>query len=302
MRSKMKHSALPKAFLLSCLAVTISACSGGGGNGGGNSASPEPVQPVAQKPSEVKPTPTTKPTNATHNPAENPQTPSFIAFDIKAMPPGEVNNEDVGFGKVTGYNNQYSFSGAFKEHEPLGSIVVDNVKLQLARGLSGVGGLQGKAIATAFESAWNAALKNPNREIFYFGAETPATKMENLKGTATYKGVATRYDNVTGDLQNIGSSTLNADFDNKKISGELDISGIWRRNISLKEAEIKGNAFEGQAIAGENHILRTVEGKYEGKFFGPNAEEVAGKATFEGEAIIGNGLRDLDTSFSGKKQ
>ena len=119
-------------------------------------------------------------------------------------------------------------------------------------------------------------------------------------GIATYRGNASRYDNVSGNVTNIGTSTLYADFGRKKISGELAINGI-RRDISLKEADIRGNGFAGKATAGEDNILfRTVEGRYEGKFYGPKAEEVAGKATFQGQAIVGQ-LESLNTSFSAER-
>lgn len=39
----------------------------------------------------------------------------------------------------------------------------------------------------------------------------------------------------------------------------------------------------------------TRKGEYEGKFYGPRAEEVAGKATFSEE------LKDLNTSFSAEQ-
>lgn len=241
---------------------------------------------------------TTSPGTTVDKPSNDDAKDKFV--ELRQLPIGEIKNEDVGFGKITGYNNHYSFNGAYKEHESVGEIVVDNVKLSITKKLK-MAGLSGAALASSLESAWNTAVKNPHREIFYFGDETSARKIAQLKGQALYQGVATRYDNLSGDVQNIGKSTLNADFDNKKISGELAINGLLRRNISLKEADIQGNGFTGKAIAGENHIIRSVEGRYEGKFFGPNAEEVAGKATFTGEAIIGNGLRDLDTSFSAEK-
>ena len=99
---------------------------------------------------------------------------------------------------------------------------------------------------------------------------------------------------MTAQVKNIGTTELIADFENKKIKGELKIDGL-RRNISLKEADIQGNGFKGEAVAGENHILMTRKGEYEGKFYGPRAEEVAGKATFSEE------LKDLNTSFSAEQ-
>lgn len=256
-----------------CSLIVLTACSGGGSDGG-NSSNATPTTPVNNQPS---------------------------LTELKKLPLGEV-KEDVKFGKVAGYNNRYSFHGAWVEHEGVGEIIVDQAKLQLANTFSSIGGLQGMAMSKAFEAAWNSFLKNPERGIFYFGDETPTSVVNNLKGKATYRGNATRYDNVSGTVKNIGTSSLEADFDRKKIKGHIDVDGLWRRDISLKETSIVGHQFNGKAVAGEGHLLRNVEGVYEGKFFGPNANEVAGKATFTGEAIIGNDLRDLDTSFSAEKQ
>lgn len=74
------------------------------------------------------------------------------------------------------------------------------------------------------------------------------------------------------------------------------MDGVLRRNLSLKETDIVGNGFSGKATAGENYILLpTRYGTYEGKFYGPNAEEVAGKVTFA------EAQKDLNTSFSAEK-
>lgn len=163
-----------------------------------------------------------------------------------------------------------------------------------------LGGLHGAILSQTVNSLFNAAEKRTNN-VFYFGSETAEDKIASLKGKATYVGYATRYDNISKDLGNVGKATLTADFDTKKIQGELAMNGL-RRNISLKETDIKGNGFTGRAVAGENSLFTTREGTYEGKFYGPNAEEVAGKAEFKGkDAVIGR-LSDLDTSFSGKKQ
>lgn len=262
---------LNKITVTLCSMLALTACGGGSGKG----EHPTPSIPVNNQPS---------------------------LTELKQLPLGEVKGEDFKFGKVAGYNNHYSFHGAFQEYEGAEEIIVDQAKMTLAKSFTDIGGLHGYALASAVEAAWNAMLKNPERNIFYFGSETSPSVIKNLRGKATYKGNATRYDNVSGTVKNIGKSTLEADFDSQTIKGHIDVDGPLRRDISLKETAINGNQFNGKAVAGEGHVLRTVVGTYEGKFFGPNADEVAGKATFEGAAIIGNGLRDLDTSFSGEKQ
>ena len=175
----------------------------------------------------------------------------------------------------------------------LGKIIVGNTVLKLADKVGAIGGLTGFGLSKAIVSLYNAT-QNPERDIFYFGDETPESSIPK-SGIVTYKGNASRYDNVTAQVKNIGETELIADFENKKIKGELKIDGLFRRNISLKEADIQGNGFKGEAVAGENHILMTRKGEYEGKFYGPRAEEVAGKATFSEE------LKDLNTSFSAEQ-
>lgn len=275
-------------------AFMVTAC--GGGSSGSENPQPTKIDNQPTPAVTAQEANTTAPTENT-NSAPQQDTPRFI--EVRELPKGIVKTQDVGVGKIVGYNNQYSFNGAWKEM-PEENIVVDGTKMLITKSLK-MAGLTGNPLYQALTAAWNATMNNPNREMLYFGDETPKSVIDNLKGKATYQGVATRYDNVTADVKNIGKSTLNADFDTKKVDGLLEIDGLWRRNISLKEADIVGNGFEGKAVAGENHILTTREGKYEGKFYGPNAEEVAGKAFFEGEAYIGK-LKDLDTSFSAVKQ
>ncbi|WP_424409941.1 Slam-dependent surface lipoprotein [Pasteurella sp. PK-2025] len=269
---------------------TLTACGGGGGSGG---------QPTDSQPTQMD----RKETHSAFNlPKEQ----------LRKLPIGKVENEDVAFGRVTGYNNKYSFNGAWKEvknKDEVKELLVENIRIPIANKFATVGGLTGVALSKTFEALWNVAVKDDGsqRDVFYFGHETPASVIDKQKGKAVYKGNATRYDNVKSQLANIGQSTLNVDFDTKKVKGELDINGL-RRNIVLEETDIKGNRFEGVAVAGKNHVLRSVKGHYEGKFFGPNAEEIAGEARFkdkedggEKDAIIGK-LKDLNTSFSAEKQ
>ena len=131
------------------------------------------------------------------------------------------------------------------------------------------------------------------------GSETP---VENIPqhGIVTYQGNASRYDNVKNQVKNIGDAKLVANFDDKTIYGELDMA-YPRRNIALHKASIVGNSFQGKAVAEGNFpFFISRDGQYEGKFFGPHAEEVAGKATFSGEAIIGQ-VESLNTSFSAEQ-
>lgn len=278
---------MTKIALLAVSMITLVACGGSGGGSAGSQSTPidrQEARSVFNLPKE----------------------------ELRKLPLGKVENEDVGFGKVTGYNNKYSFTGAWKElkdKDDVTELLVDNLRISIVRKISDFGGLKGIALSKALEALWHVTIKDDGgqRDVFYFGLETPVSVIDGQKGKAVYKGNATRYDNITAKLANIGTSTLNVDFDTKKVSGELHIDGL-RRNIVLEQAGIQGNRFEGVAIAGKNHVLRSVNGHYEGRFFGPNAEEMAGVARFkdkeEGgkqEAIVGK-LKDLNTSFSATKQ
>ena len=216
----------------------------------------------------------------------------FIKGEINKEPVLDQNGKEI--AQLSGYNRAYSFNGALMKSKDsgLGKIIVGNTVLKLADKVGAIGGLTGYGLSKAIVSLYNAT-QNPERDIFYFGSETPESSIPK-SGIVTYQGNASRYDNVTAQVKNIGTTELIADFENKKIKGELKIDGL-RRNISLKEADIKGNGFKGEAVAGENHILMTRKGEYEGKFYGPRAEEVAGKATFSEE------LKDLNTSFSAEQ-
>jgi uncharacterized protein HI_0973 len=273
-----------------------------------------PPTPIEIKPNEVKTDNTSKVEAQPSSPIETkPEIKEItklentgIYLDKNQFEKGDLTNIGMEIGgkriaTLSGYNRSYSFNGAMKKDKELDEIVIDKVVIHLInKGVeaTGLAGMKAQALTYALKTAYNVS-KDPKRDIFYFGLETTTADMPK-SGIATYRGNASRYDNISGNVTNIGTSTLYADFGRKKISGELAINGI-RRDISLKEADIRGNRFAGKATAGENNILfRTVEGRYEGKFYGPKAEEVAGKATFQGEAFLGQ-LESLNTSFSAER-
>ncbi|WP_246827746.1 Slam-dependent surface lipoprotein [Neisseria sp. HMSC064E01] len=278
-----------------------------------------PPAPIEIKPNEVKTDNTSKVEAQPSSPIETkPEIKEItklentgIYLDKNQFEKGELTNIGMEIGgkriaTLSGYNRSYSFNGAMKKDKELNEIVIDKVVIRLIKKgveATGLAGMQAQALTYALKTAYNAS-KDPKRDIFYFGLETTTADMPK-SGIATYRGNASRYDNISGNVTNIGTSTLYADFGRKKISGDLAINkgvlGAFRRDISLKETDIKGNGFSGRATAGEDNILfRTVEGRYEGKFYGPKAEEVAGKATFQGEAIVGQ-LESLNTSFSAER-
>lgn len=232
-------------------------------------------------------------------PVDQPSTNPPISQDTFIK--GQINkatviNNTAKVAELSGYNRKYSFNGTLVKPSNVEEIIVDGTtKLQVVTNQpSTIGGLQGDELASVLNSLYTAT-KDPQRDLFYFGDETPEADIPK-KGIVTYKGNAIRYDNASNPAKTVGTTTLTANFDTKKISGDIAMSGLMTRNISLKDTDIVGNGFKGNATAGENYMLApTRYGTYEGKFYGPNAEEVAGKVTFA------ENLKDLNTSFSAEK-
>lgn len=330
------RSFLMKTLKLSLLAlsvISLAACSGGGGdsshsapqknlttpsqninkqdNGGKNSnqanenqaskTSPNSAVANVISPRELSSSQSeaSNTNNEPSKPNPNVELDNGKVIEKTAFEKGEITQKLDGYGTISGYNRKYSFNGAWVKRQEVSDLEVEGKNFILSKTVGTLGGLKGVVLTNALKSTINwvsSQVNDPEREIFYFGDETI---VENIpkNGTMVYQGNATRYDNLTQEVKNIGTSKLTADFSNKKISGYLDIEGL-RRNISLKEADIKGNGFAGKAVAGEGSILINREGRYEGKFFGPNAEEVAGKAMFDDKD---KNLKDLNTSFSAEQ-
>ena len=316
--------------------LMISAC---GGSGGSSHSDPQPIPSTPSNsptttttPStQQEPTPAATPSNSHPQAAEKtaesqaqqersqaqhpPVTPSVPSthltrsdltisqdeFKKSMLENITVRSGNTKVGTLSGYNRTYSFNGAFKKEEgkDAQTLLVDNMAIKLIGNASqAFAGLSSAIASSWLGAAWNAT-KDPTRDIFYMGSETP---VENIPqhGVVTYQGNASRYDNVKNQVKNIGDAKLVANFDDKTIYGELDMA-YPRRNIALHKASIVGNSFQGKAVAEGNFpFFIDRNGQYEGKFFGPHAEEVAGKATFSGEAIIGQ-VESLNTSFSAEQ-
>ena len=316
--------------------LMISAC---GGSGGSSHSDPQPIPSTPSNsptttttPStQQEPTPAATPSNSHPQAAEKtaesqaqqerpqaqrpPVTPSVpsthltrsdLTISQDEFKKGMLENITVRSGNtkvgtLSGYNRTYSFNGAFKKEEgkDVQTLLVDNMAIKLIGNASqAFAGLSSTIASSWLSAAWNAT-KDPTRDIFYMGSETP---VENIPqhGVVTYQGNASRYDNVKNQVKNIGDAKLVANFDDKTIYGELDMA-YPRRNIALHKASIVGNSFQGKAVAEGNFpFFINRDGQYEGKFFGPHAEEVAGKATFSGETLIGQ-VESLNTSFSAEQ-
>lgn len=108
------------------------------------------------------------------------------------------------------------------------------------------------------------------------GFKTPVDKFP-LEGKATYTGVAF-------DAKKQGELTYTVNFAERKGSGE--ITGLDHiGDITLQEADLYKSASEGNmkikstAVANDWQNEGGVTGNYNVDFFGPNAEEIAGKIT-----------------------
>lgn len=107
-------------------------------------------------------------------------------------------------------------------------------------------------------------------EAFYTG--TPTANMPTA-GTAVYKGklIAGEYQSklVEGDIQ------FDVSFANKSIAGQyapsIDLNDVYH----FKNGVISGNKFSGHVFYREDV---NPEGTFNGQFFGPNADELAGFA------------------------
>ena len=159
------------------------------------------------------------------------------------------------------------------------------------------------------------------------------TRVENLPmGSATYEGymfgetwnnAGNRPGYSTHARQAYGLMTLNADFDDSEISGE--VNGLWLRDtradgrtwntlpettsIAISGGRIVGNQFTadwmGQDTDANNPALtsaRGLEGDMLGEFYGPNAEEVGGVMNGHRDATDTTPSQTFTGAFGGERQ
>ncbi|MBF0750582.1 MULTISPECIES: factor H binding protein domain-containing protein [unclassified Pasteurella] len=173
------------------------------------------------------------------------ETPDGTKVDLTNTPKGLVRAETMD-GKLIGYNQNHSFYGVW----------VNDGKTR--------------------------------QEIRYQGTSTPESGLP--RGSATYTGhaVRTRGDLIADTVDGVqadGKTTLNVNFDTKKVSGLIEMP--WARDITLHETDLKGSQFSGKAS-----VIFNNGGHYKGGLFGPNAEEAAGLVEFSNNPA-------LNTSFGG---
>ena len=248
--NKFKLSALVLAT-----SFALTACGGGGGGGGSNANTEQVInnnnQPIYQ--------PATTPVpglyifkDSNGNPVSNRKfVPSEVAsdsvlstivIDRDALPQGSIQESSVRsygteIGKLTGYNRQYSIAGAIAVLDNDG--VTAQTILNLAKSSRG-SNLSALGAKEWLASTWKAASDKPETYIFAGGDVTRYyDNIGLMKGNAVYKGNASRYDRLSARVRHIGETTLNVNFDEKTIEGEINTDD-HRRNIRLAKTDIVG--------------------------------------------------------------
>lgn len=137
--------------------------------------------------------------------------------------------------------------------------------------------------------------------VFRQGFETERENMPTT-GSATYEGgmIGKVFSGGETGVEFDGIFTLHADFGDGRVEGMLDSLGQFN-NIELSGASIRnGNAFSGTAVTEASTAAKAfaegTEGRYEGAFFGPSAEEAGGSWRVEEGVDVAIG------AFGGPKQ
>lgn len=123
------------------------------------------------------------------------------------------------------------------------------------------------------------------RELRYRGDKTVNVPQS---GKAVYKGNAVRWDTIKDGVYSDGESTLNVDFADRTVNGNIRLPG-FRRNITLNEGPLRGAEYRGTAS-----VVGNDKGRYEGALYGENAQETAGQVVFPNES-------SLNTAFGGTR-
>ncbi|SDN50718.1 Slam-dependent surface lipoprotein [Pseudomonas jinjuensis] len=115
-------------------------------------------------------------------------------------------------------------------------------------------------------------------EYFYTGDNPTQANQVPSSGTATYAGRAVRANTTDGVSASSGSTpvSFNVDFAAKTINGVTEERAGFS-SVSMK-GNINGGGFSGSATSG------TAKGTFAGHFYGADAAELAGMATFAADA------------------
>lgn len=258
-------------FSLTLLAATvISAC--GSSSGGSSDSNP---QATPSKPTETKPTPTqptTKPTTTKPTPTQPTTKPTNsdddmgTAFRIK-------DSKEFDIKKAKTYKQELIVDG--KKLPVSWSGIVSGGFTKLNN--STINGVTYKDFTVSGAKYESVKFGHIDGYVFSQGDVTPNAEVPK-SGTATYAvdGVFVK----NGSTSTSNGHTLTADFGSKTISGQI------APEVTITNAKIDGNEFEGKAV----HAGKSAE--LEGHFYGSTAAEIGGaysSPTFSG-------------SFGGKKQ
>lgn len=139
------------------------------------------------------------------------------------------------------------------------------------------------------------ALSTPNNIINYTyfaaGVQTPALSMPN-SGTATYAGttVGKMIDNANTSFDFFGKVNLQANFGGSPtISGTVHSLTASPSAPPITSINLNGGTIAGNAFAGATSAAGGLTGTWNGQFYGPAAEEVAGSYTIGGGTLQGWG-------------
>lgn len=134
-------------------------------------------------------------------------------------------------------------------------------------------------------------LQNLDTYIFTVGeVQGDETAYHNLpkQGSYQYSGIAFNGDDHSGRLK------YTVDFDKKQGNGKIS-SMASHNNVDLLDAVIANNNGKA-AISGKTSLNGVENGRYDLKLFGPQAEEIAGKAQIK----VGDSTKEI--GLAGKKE
>ena len=122
-----------------------------------------------------------------------------------------------------------------------------------------------------------------------FGVSTQDESMPK-SGTAIYNGsIRGGYKNGANIYHDLGGTvSLTADFGTQKVNGNFTFSRTGLSGSATITADIVGDSIRNGQLSG-NLNTDSASGTADGKFRGPNAEEVGGSFEFSGgtQSVIG---------------
>lgn len=280
---KTNHKLIKLSLTVLACAV-ITAC---GSSGGGSSSTTE--KKVVEKPSTINDTPIT--TNTSNNASSNNST-------------NNATNQvtDKATGRITilsGQDGDVKATSKELNNKGISTITVDGKSMRVDfRDLGIYSGswtnLNGSQICCGtFTDVRFGKLMNSNYDEYLFYNGNPTTAMPTT-GTASYEGKML----IAGDTKHFddedyleGTSRFNVDFANKTLQGTLTADTL---NPISVDAKISGNDFNGSAKSADFSSQATVDGK----FYGNNAKELAGKFM---SSSVGQGANSWGGVFGAAK-